>query len=850
MQKRTIFSLLLTLSILAFAFATSMAQEVTFQSKSALRCNAGELSVTVNSPDDLSGLELVFDVADSSVNGAGFSSFSVDWAAGLDAADLPDRGIDINGTVVRMWAMQATGNCLAAGQTVVATISFVTNDVCSGEIFVDAAEAACEPPSTVVARTAFVECAGSALVTPTVNAGQVTIQNSDPSMDAIADQTLHWGQTLNLTATATDNDLAASPGGCESLTFSKVSGPGALIVSAGGNISWNTTGDDVCEHEVTVKVTDGCGGTDETTFTVCVQNDRPSITCSDDQFLGWGATASGTLSGDDPDGGPGALMFYEVSFDGPGDLVVNADGTWEWQTEFAPEYTGTFTACVAVKDAAPICDPCSPQNADTCCFTITVVPFLITIDKREDVIQGKIEPVSITMLDDTYVNQAIGGFDFLIEYDPTALIVNSVEPGQFILDCGWEYFTYRYGPAGNCGPNACPSGKLRIVAIAETNNGDNHPACFTNGPGISNELAKINFLVTNDRTFECQYVPIRFCWYDCGDNALSSKSGDTLFISRFVYDYSWGQDYPDWVDISASAEYPTLYGAQDVDCFGPDQNKVPYRLVDFRNGGIDIVCADSIDARGDVNLNEIPYEVADAVLFANYFVYGLSVFHTNTDGQIAATDVNADGIVLSVADLVYLIRVVVGDALPYPKTVVPASYVHTVDGVVSVSGDVEMGAAYVVAAGNVAPTLLADNMEMMYNYDGTNTRILVYSMQANSFSGNFLQVNGDLVSVEMATIDGATVTAKLLPTEFALFQNYPNPFNPTTEVSFNLPYTADYELSIYNVNGQLVKTFVGTGDAGTVNIEWNASNVASGVYLYRLVADGRQVATKKMVLLK
>jgi hypothetical protein len=785
------------------------------------------------------------------VNGAAFSSFSVAWAGGLAASTLPDRGIEINGTVVRMWAMQAAGDCLAAGQTVVATISYTTNDVCSGEIFVDAAEAACDPPSTVVARTSFVECDGSALVTPTVNAGVLTIQNSDPSMDAIADQTIHWGQTLNLTATATDADLAASPGGCESLTFSKVSGPAALTVAANGNISWHTTADDVCEHEVVVQVTDGCGGTAQTTFNVCVQNDAPTITCPEEQFYGLGVLASGTLTGDDPDGGPGALMFYEVSFDGPGDLVVNPDGTWEWQIGYAAEYTGTFTASVAVKDAAPICDPCSPVNADTCYFNITVEQHLITIDKKHKVIQGTIEPVSITMLDGDWAKQDIGGFDFLIEYDASALIVNSVEPGAFIDSCGWEYFTYRYGPAGNCGPNACPSGKLRIVAIAETNNGDNHPDCFNNdAPGIPNELAKINFLVTNDRTFECQYVPIRFCWYECTDNTLSNVTGDTLFISRYVYDYAWDTDYSEWINITAERDYPTLTGAQDVDCFVGNPEKVPYRLVDFRNGGIDIACADSIDARGDVNLNEVAYEVADAVLFANYFVYGLSVFHTNPDGQIAATDVNADGIVLSVADLVYLIRVVVGDALPYPKTVVPASYVHTVDGVLSVSGDVEMGAAFVVAAGNVAPTLLADNMEMMYNFDGTNTRILVYSMQANSFTGNFLQVNGDLVSVEMATIDGATVTAKLLPTEFSLFQNYPNPFNPTTDVSFNLPYTADYELSIYNVNGQLVKTFAGTGEAGTVTVQWNASNLASGVYLYRLVADGRPIATKKMVLLK
>ncbi len=91
------------------------------------------------------------------------------------------------------------------------------------------------------------------------------------------------------------------------------------------------------------------------------------------------------------------------------------------------------------------------------------------------------------------------------------------------------------------------------------------------------------------------------------------------------------------------------------------------RDIDFFNGGIDIVCADSIDARGDINLNGFGYEIADAVLFSHYFIYGLPVFTINQAGQIAASDANADGLALTVADLVYLIRVVVGDALPYDK---------------------------------------------------------------------------------------------------------------------------------------------------------------------------------------
>ena len=703
-----------------------------------------------------------------------------------------------------------------------------------------------------MSETQFTTCDDVEVLVVTVNAGTVTIANAPPVIGTIAGGTLHFGQTFTAQATATDEDLDAVPGECESLTFSKIDpSPENLVCLADGSISWVTEFADVCNNTVTIVVTDDCDIADTTDFVVCVENDPPTITCPDDIFMGWGDMAAGTVLGEDPEGL--SLTFSEVSFDGPGDFVVYADGTFEWQTEFAPEYTGVFNACVAVTDNATICpDACSPENADTCCFTITVVPFLITIEKVHMAIQGQVWPVSITMLDDEYENYPIGGYDFLITYDPTALLVYSVDPGNFIDHCGWEYFTYRYGPNGNCGPGACPSGYLRIVAIAETNNGDNHPDCFTNDAPGSDELAQINFLVSNDRTLECQYVPIRFAWFDCGDNALSSVTGDSLFISRHVYDYTWNAEYADWIDIAATADYPTLYGAQDVDCFVMDPEKIPFRFVDFRNGGIDIACADSIDARGDVNLNEIGYEIADAVLFSKYFVEGLGVFTTNPDGQIAATDVNADGIALSVADLVYLIRVVVGDALPYPKTVIPvnASYVHSGAGVLSVTDQVAMGAAFVVMEGNVEPTLLAGNMEMQYAYDGVNTRILVFSIDGNSFSGQFLQANGSIVSVEMATVEGNPVVAKALPNAFALTQNYPNPFNPATTIGFSLPYAADYSLTIYNVNGQQVASFAGVGEAGTHTVEWNASNLASGIYLYKLQADGIDIDTKKMVLLK
>jgi hypothetical protein len=88
-----------------------------------------------------------------------------------------------------------------------------------------------------------------------------------------------------------------------------------------------------------------------------------------------------------------------------------------------------------------------------------------------------------------------------------------------------------------------------------------------------------------------------------------------------------------------------------------------------------------------------------------------------------------------------------------------------------------------------------------------------------------------------------------LPTEFALSQNYPNPFNPTTAIELSLPASCQYKLTIYNVLGQEVKTFEGFAERGYQTINWDASEQASGIYLYKVTA-GSFTATRKMVLLK
>lgn len=89
------------------------------------------------------------------------------------------------------------------------------------------------------------------------------------------------------------------------------------------------------------------------------------------------------------------------------------------------------------------------------------------------------------------------------------------------------------------------------------------------------------------------------------------------------------------------------------------------------------------------------------------------------------------------------------------------------------------------------------------------------------------------------------------PNKFELSQNYPNPFNPTTRINFTLSYDTKVSLKIYDVSGREVSTLINNKNlsANYYSVEFNASNLASGVYFYRLVTN-EFTSVKKMVVIK
>lgn len=88
------------------------------------------------------------------------------------------------------------------------------------------------------------------------------------------------------------------------------------------------------------------------------------------------------------------------------------------------------------------------------------------------------------------------------------------------------------------------------------------------------------------------------------------------------------------------------------------------------------------------------------------------------------------------------------------------------------------------------------------------------------------------------------------PESFSLYQNYPNPFNPTTNIRYSVAESGNVNIAVYNLMGQKVAELVNeTKAAGAYNVTWNASQMASGMYYYRLTSSG-QTFTRKMTLIK
>ena len=147
--------------------------------------------------------------------------------------------------------------------------------------------------------------------------------------------------------------------------------------------------------------------------------------------------------------------------------------------------------------------------------------------------------------------------------------------------------------------------------------------------------------------------------------------------------------------------------------------------------------------------------------------------------------------------------------------------------------------------GDINPGENRESPNWYFFYVDSIPRNLNFDFKLNIYSNGYLFWQKDT-----SVVVGIEVSESALPRTYELYQNYPNPFNPVTVIKFDLPKTSQVSLKIFNILGEEVTTLVsGQLLSGSYQYEWDASGLASGVYLYRIEAEDF-VETRKMILMR
>ena len=120
-------------------------------------------------------------------------------------------------------------------------------------------------------------------------------------------------------------------------------------------------------------------------------------------------------------------------------------------------------------------------------------------------------------------------------------------------------------------------------------------------------------------------------------------------------------------------------------------------------------------------------------------------------------------------------------------------------------------------------------------------------MESGSYSYKLVQIDFDGTRNESEAV---YVEINLQPKEYALMQNYPNPFNLATTIQYSIPKSSNIKLTVFNSLGEEVKVLKDDfEEAGTYGINFNAAELSTGIYFYKITA-GKFNSVRKMILLK
>lgn len=172
--------------------------------------------------------------------------------------------------------------------------------------------------------------------------------------------------------------------------------------------------------------------------------------------------------------------------------------------------------------------------------------------------------------------QTLAAFALKIGFNSHLIDIVEILPGKMYDSCRWEYFNAR--ELDLPGRENAPRELWQAVALAQMIPDSVQPVCF----GADSEISLLRLVVSNEHVLDPvdAVIPIFFYWEDCSDNTLSSKDGNTLVLSRRVYDY--GGTPRD----SLAPLFPNRTGAPPQ-CIQPGAQNIPQRRLDLYNGGVE-----------------------------------------------------------------------------------------------------------------------------------------------------------------------------------------------------------------------------------------------------------------------
>lgn len=411
----------------------------------------------------------------------------------------------------------------------------------------------------------------------------------------------------------------------------------------------------------------------------------------------------------------------------------------------------------------------------------------------------------------------VSSFELILEYDPTALFIGTVTKATTRIE-SFEQFVLETNVDG-------VAGRLRLTAAR----GSAAPLAIGKGP-----VAVLSFTLAGNLNYSGLSIPIRFRLGSLSDPDANSLT-DSLGVT------------------------------------------IPLAEITFVDGYVGFLSYGEIRI-GDINLNGLAYDIADAIYFTNYFINPTR--YPMNPLQLANSDVNGDNLPGTIADLVRLINVVASGSLKIgvdeDLSAARAAVWQADEEDASAFGteaDEEVGAVLFVIAvdGPISPDQIvagSHGLTIDHALEGAELRVLVYSMEGAALAvgeQELFRIEGAgglrLEHAEAATAGGREIEISykdgrgVVPEGFVLEQNYPNPFNPSTAIAFSLPGAGRVELTVFNLLGERVRVlFDDYLPAGTHSVTWDSrtesgSPAASGIYFYRL-SMGSLSQTRKMLLVK